>query len=199
LDRTLLGARIFENPRREAIVVPKEHYLAVREAFSAHSDVGLVFGRIEPFGSGPVTQLLHEKQYFADAARKAAACRLFGSRWAFTGQMLFGQALLVCSASVLRRECAGLLGGFDPNIKLMEDADFHVRAIRAFGAYFMDRIVLRYRTSRPSLMHNPSPSQSQLQSERAGRRRMQAKYRKQRGLLEFYSLALFTRTVLKIL
>jgi hypothetical protein len=38
----------------------------------------------------------------------------------------------------------------------------------------------------------------QRQAERLGRRQMQMKYRKARGALEFYALALFTRTVLKI-
>ena len=50
-------------------------------------------------------------------------CTLW-QKWAFTGRMLFDQALLVCSASILRRDCLIQLGGFDPQIRLMEDADF---------------------------------------------------------------------------
>jgi glycosyltransferase involved in cell wall biosynthesis len=180
-------------------IVPDGHYLAVKEAFLTHPEVGIVFGRIEPFGTAPVAQLIHEKSYFADAARKAAVCRRFGPRWAFVGRMLFDKALLVCSASVLRRECVELLGGFDPGIRLMEDADFHVRAMREFGAYFMDRVALRYRIGSPSLMHSPDPDASQLQCQRAGHHRMQAKYREDRGVMEFYALALFTRTVLRVL
>jgi len=49
----------------------------------------------------------------------------------------------------------------------MEDLDFHVRAMREFGAHFMDRIALRYRIGSPSLMHSPDPDASQLQCQRA--------------------------------
>lgn len=141
----------------------------------------------------------HETDYFAEAARKAAICQRFGSKWAFVGQMLVGNALLVCSASVLRRECVERLGGFDPNIRLMEDADFHVRAMRQYGVHFLDRTAISYRIGSPSLMHAPNPDAAQRQHERDGRYRMQVKYREQRGRIEFYLLALFGRTVLRII
>jgi glycosyltransferase involved in cell wall biosynthesis len=179
-------------------VVAEGYYLAVKEAFSAHPDVGLVFGRIEPFGTGPYAQLKREEHYFAVAARRASACQRFGRKWAFAGRMLFGNALLVCSASVSRRRCVERLGGFDPEIRLMEDADFHLRAVREFGTHFIDKLAIRYRIGTPSLMHSPVPDKLQLRRERAGRRRMQVKYREQRGGLEFYALALFTRTVLGV-
>jgi GT2 family glycosyltransferase len=179
-------------------IVTEGHYAAVKTAFEANPGVGLVFGRIEPFGSGPAEQLDHERQYFAGAARKAASSNRFGSRVAFTGRMLFADALLVCSSSVVRRECVTRLGGFDPSIRLMEDADFHVRAIRECGALFLDRTAIDYRVGSPSLMHSPNPTEEQKQGERLGHRQLQAKYRKQRGAIEFYALALFTRTVLKV-
>jgi glycosyltransferase involved in cell wall biosynthesis len=179
-------------------IVPEEHYRAVRDAFLAHPEVGMVFGRIEPFGDCPPEQLAHEKRYFADAARKAAAAQRFGSKWAFTGRMLFDTTLLVCSAAVFRRECVVRLEGFDPEIRLMEDAEFNLRAMRAFGAHFLDRTTLHYRIGSPSLMHGPNPDQAQLMAEREGHRKMHAKYLKQRGLLEFYALAFFTRTILKV-
>src|SRR5207245_6910763 len=77
-------------------IVPEGHYAAVKAAFQRHAEVGLVFGRIAPFGVGPETQLRHEQQYFADAARNALICRRFGPRWAFTGRMLFDLPMLVC-------------------------------------------------------------------------------------------------------
>jgi len=178
--------------------VPEGHYAVVREVFAKHPEVGMIFGRIEPFGTCPTEQLEHERRYFADAARKAAACQRFGPRWAFTGRMLFDKALLVCGASILRRDCVAKIGGFDPKIRLMEDADFHVRAMREFGTLFIDRVVLRYCIGSPSLMHSPNPDQSQLRYQREGHRRMHAKYRNERGLLEFYALALLTRTLLTI-
>jgi len=179
-------------------IVPAGYYTAVKSAFATHPEVGLVFGRVEPFGVGPESQLQHERAYFADAARKAAGCRAFGPKWAFVGRMLFDKALLVCSASVVRRECVHKLGGFDPTIRLMEDADFHVRVMREFGAFYLDRVAVRYRIGAASLMHAPNPDQRQRDSERAGHRQMQTKYRKSRGAVEFYGLAVFTRTMLRI-
>jgi GT2 family glycosyltransferase len=179
-------------------IVTEGHYAEVKAAFAANPTIGLVFGRIEPFGNGPASQLNHERQYFADAARKAAWSGRFGARFAFTGRMLFDKAILVCSSSVIRRECVERLGGFDPSIRLMEDADFHVRAMRECGVLFLDRPAIRYRVGEPSLMHSPNPTEAQKQGERLGHRQMHAKYRKQHGALEFYALALFTRTVLKL-
>jgi glycosyltransferase involved in cell wall biosynthesis len=180
-------------------IVAEGYYSSVKAEFARRADIGLVFGRIEPFGSGPAPQLDHERRYFANAAQNASACKRFGARWAFTGRMLFDQALLVSSASIVRRHCVSVVGGFDPAIRLMEDADFHVRVMREFGAAFIDRTAVYYRIGDPSLMHSPNPIVSQREDERNGHRSTQAKYRHDRGVLEFYALALFTRTVLKIL
>jgi glycosyltransferase involved in cell wall biosynthesis len=180
-------------------LVTDGHYEAVKRAFAARPDVGLVFGRIEPFGNGPAAQLDHERQYFADAARKAASSVRFGPRFAFAGRMLFDKALLVCSASVIRRECLVRLRGFDPEIRLMEDADYHLRAIRQCGTFFLDRAAINYRIGSPSLMHSAEPTQIQKQEQRLGHQQMQLKYLKRYGTIEFYALALLTRTLLKIL
>jgi hypothetical protein len=133
-----------------------------------------------------------------DAARKSVLSGRFGPRLAFTGRMLFDKALLVCSASVTRRECVARLSGFDPSIRLMEDADFHVRVMRECGALFLDQTAIHYRIGDLSLMHSPHPTESQKQGERLGHRQTQAKYRRAHGTLEFYALALFTRTALKV-
>jgi GT2 family glycosyltransferase len=180
-------------------LVTEGHYIAVKEAFRAQPTIGLVFGRIEPFGSAGTEQLEHERRYFAEAAKKSAKCKRFGSRLAYVGRMLFDNALLVCSASVIRRDHVGQIGGFDPNIRLMEDADYHVRAMRECGALFLDRVAIRYRVGNPSLMHSPNPAEDQRLNEIRGRRQMQASYRNKYGALEFYSLALFTRTILAFL
>jgi glycosyltransferase involved in cell wall biosynthesis len=180
-------------------VVVNGYYIAAKEAFKKHPAIGLVFGGIEPFGTGPPSQLDRERRYFITAAQKAASCARFGPRWAYAGRMLFDMAFLVCSASIVRQQCVTSSGGFDPTIRLMEDADFHVRIMREFGAHFLHRTAIRYRVGSPSLMHSPDPAASQREEELAGRRKMQSKYRAARGNLEFYGLALFTRTILKIL
>lgn len=173
------------------------HYAAVKSAFTAHPKVGLIFGRVEPFGSGPAAQLEHERRYFAGVSRKASLSARFGPRWAYAAFMLFDTALLVCSASVVRRACIAPLGGFDADIRLMEDADFHVRVIREYGAHFLNQTAIHYRVGAPSLMHSPTPAPSQSQEVLEGGQKMQAKYREQRGKTEFYALKLLTRAVLK--
>ena len=178
--------------------VAEGYYSAAKKAFAENPSIGLVFGRIEPFGTGPAAQLEHERLYFVDAAWKAGLSGRFGPRLAFVGRMLFDKALLVCSSSIIRRECVARLGGFDPSIRLMEDADFHVRAMRECGALFLDRTAIHYRVGSPSLMHSPKPTEAQKQGVRLGHRQMQLKYRKQRGAIEFYTLALFSRTVLRM-
>jgi glycosyltransferase involved in cell wall biosynthesis len=179
-------------------IVPSGHYAKVKATFESRPEIGLVFGMIEPFGVCPEEQLQHERRYFIDAARSASRCSRFGTRFGFTGRMLFGVPILVCSAGVVRRECVAAIGGFDPQIRLMEDADFYARIMRKFGAYFLDEVAVRYCIGSPSLMHSPLPSQSQLLDQRKGRRRMQSKYRNEHGVLEFFALALFARTVLKV-
>lgn len=179
-------------------VAPAGHYSAVKQALELRPNIGVVFGSIEPFGDCPTEQLTHERRFFLDAARRAASCARFGPKWAFAGQMLFDRTLLVCSACVIRRECVEALRGFDPEIRLMEDSDFFLRAIRRFGAHFVERTVLHYRIGSPSLLHGLSPDPSRRLEQVQGRRRMQAKYLKERGAIEFLSLALFARTALRI-
>jgi GT2 family glycosyltransferase len=179
-------------------IVPEGYYSEVKKAFTSHPEAGLIFGRIEPFGAAAESQLAHERQFFENASRNARASGRFGPRWAFVGRMLFEQLMFVCSACVLRRECVEQLGGFDSEIRLMEDADFHIRAMRHFGAFYLDRVSLHYRIGSPSLMHSPHPPESQLRDEREGHRLIHSKYRRERGLLEYYALQSFTRILLKI-
>jgi glycosyltransferase involved in cell wall biosynthesis len=176
-------------------MVPDGHYAAVAVTFARHPEVGMVFGRVEPFGAGPETQLQHERHFFARASRSAMLCMRFGRKRALAGQMLFDMPLLVCGAAVVRRECVAGVGGFDPEIRLMEDADFNARVMRKYGAWFVDRAALHYRIGYPSLMHSPNPPRAQIELQRDGRRRMRAKYRLEHGALDFYALALFTRAM----
>ena len=146
-----------------------------------------------------MAQLCHESEFFHAAARAASLCGRFGSRLPFAGRMVFGHPLLVCSAGVVRRTCVARVGGFDPEIRLMEDVEFFTRVMRTCGAHFLPRTAVHYRIGYPSLMHSPNPPEAQLRAERDGVRRMQAKYRRDRGAAEFYCLALFTRWFLRFL
>ena len=70
--------------------------------------------------------------------------------------------------------------------------------MRECGVHFLDRVAIRYRVGSPSLMHSRNPTEAQKLGESLGHKQMQMKYRKAYGALEFYALALFTRTILKI-
>lgn len=178
-------------------LVPDGHYAAVRDAFGRRPDVGLIFGRVEPFGDCPPAQLEHERRFFAAAARNAAFCSRLGRKLVFAGSMLFGPAMLVCSAGVLRRDCVAGVGGFDPQMRLVEDTDFFCRVARRYGAAFIDRTTLHYRIGSPSLMHSPDPPPEQLRAEREGFRRVWSNYRRDHGLLEFLALGASTRLLQK--
>ena len=180
-------------------IVPEGHYARVAEEFARHPEVGLIFGTVAPFGIGPEEQLRHERNFFAKAARVASVCQRLGSRLPFTGRMLFDPPILVCSAGIIRRECLAKVGGFDPAIRLMEDAEFYIRVMRECGARFIGQTAVNFRIGSASLMHSPTPDRSQCLMAHAGHRQAQAKYRKEHGLIEFLSLALFTKTVLRVL
>jgi glycosyltransferase involved in cell wall biosynthesis len=179
-------------------LVPPDHYASAIDAFLTRPSVGVLFGRIEPFGDCSDEQLLDEQRYFAEAARVAKLCARFGTWLALTSRMLFGNPPLVCSAALVRRECVVAVGGFDPSIRLMEDADFFVRVIRQFGAGFLDRPTLHYRIGFPSLMHAPLAEPRQLQRQRDGRRRMRASYLRVHGAAEFFTLALIAKILLAL-
>jgi GT2 family glycosyltransferase len=179
-------------------IVPEGLYTEVKRAFETHPKVGLVFGRIEPFGACPEPQLRHEQRFFARAERAARVCEWFGRKIAFAGRTLFDMPMLVCSGGVMRRECLDRVGGFDPQISMVEDSDLYMRIMRECGAHFLPRLSLRYRIGRVSMMHSPVRSEADVRRQRDGRRRMQEKYKQDHGIFEFYALALFARTMLRM-
>lgn len=181
-------------------LVPQGHYAAARAAFNAHPEVGVVFGRVEPFGDVSADQMQHECEFFQGAAQRAAKCARFGPRWAFAGMMMFNGLLLVTGAGLVRRECVEQLDGFDPLMRIREDWDFYARAMRKFGAYFLDRVALRYRISKQSLLHyGLTLTEKDLDDLRQARERKREKYRAEYGTLEYVALKLFTKTVLELL
>jgi glycosyltransferase involved in cell wall biosynthesis len=177
-------------------LVPEGHYVVAIEAFASHPKVGVVFGRIEPFGDAAEDQMSRERAFFRGAARRAALCARVGPRLGFAAGMIFNQTLLVCGAALIRRECIDRLAGFDPEIRLGEDVDFFGRAMREFGACFLDRVALHYRIGSPSLLHAPVLDEFEIEEHAAGARRMLAKYRSERGRFEFYAIKGLSRLLL---
>jgi glycosyltransferase involved in cell wall biosynthesis len=176
--------------------VPVGHYAATVAAFAANADVGVIFGRIEPFGEAPEAQMSREREFFRGAARRAAICSRIGPRLGFATGMIFNRTLLVCGAAMIRRDCVERLSGFDPEIRLGEDVDFFGRAMREFGACFVDRVTLHYRIGSPSLLHAPVLSEREIQQHAEGAGRMAAKYHTRHGSLEFYAMKGLSRLVL---
>jgi glycosyltransferase involved in cell wall biosynthesis len=185
-------------------IVPEGHYARVKAVFAREPGIGLVFGAIEPFGSGPAEQLRGEQDYFAASRRLALHCRALRTPLAFVGALLFVRALLVCSAGVVTRQAAMALGGFDTRLKVREDVDFFAFVARRFGARFLDDVALRYRISSDgSLMHStgltPEQTDARQRLLREARLTTNAKYVESLGYAEFMALKLFSRTVLRLL
>ncbi len=167
--------------------IPAGYYARMKVAFDAAPAVGVIFGRIVPFGTD-VEAVRHETRYFKAAARRARRCCWFGPRWGFTAAMLFENAMLVCSAVMIRRSCMSALDGFDGNLEVVEDIEFYIRAIRRHGATFLDDAVLHYRIGQ-SLMHRPGVKPVIT----AGYEYIYRRYKKKWGAAEFYALKIFAR------
>jgi glycosyltransferase involved in cell wall biosynthesis len=173
-------------------VVPKGHYQRVQQTFAANPEVGVVFGIVQPF-SADGRSMEHEQAFFSDAARRARTCTRFGPSLAFGARMFFEATMIVCSNCIVRRECVVALDGFDPEVRLVEDVDFYARAMRRFGAFFLEEVTLHYRIG-PSLMHSRTGDEAIVTSYQ----RMHRKYREAYGDLDFYALKLFARLMLRL-
>jgi GT2 family glycosyltransferase len=170
--------------------VPTGYYEDALDVLQSHPEVGVVFGRIEPFGEDP--QLVRsEASSFRAASQNARYCVGLGSRRALAAQIMFRGTVLVCSAALVRRSCVETLQGFDPQLEVMEDVDFYLRVIRSFGARVLDRTALHYRIG-PSLMRSPHIDARVLRCYG----RIYEKYRGTWGRLDFFAMKLFARTVL---
>ena len=170
--------------------VPDGYHAAALEVFRSAPGIDVVFGRVEPFGADQASVAV-ERAYFEAAALRARRCSRLGTRWAFAAAMVFRPTLLVCGAAILRRSRLPDLRGFDGRLLLMEDVDFYARAIRRYGARFIDRPALHYRIG-PSLMHGPEGQRSRIA---ASYRHMQERYRGEHGLLDYLALKFFAHAI----
>lgn len=155
-------------------------------ALDAEPEAGMAFGLVEPFGEDE-TVLRGERRYFRKAgliARRLRGARELGAR------MVFMPALFVNSACMVRRTTFLASGGYDTEIQICEDAEFWGRVAHSSGYVFIDRPVVGYRTGAPSLMHNLAPDDEKLHTSY---RRIQGKYRRAHGLLNFIAMKLTAR------
>jgi glycosyltransferase involved in cell wall biosynthesis len=173
-------------------IVPAGHYAAACAAFARMPDIGVVIGRVEAFGERE-EQVQRDQRLFIDGARRAARSQRLGLTWIWASRLLFQPLMFVGGAAMVRRSCVEAIGGFDANLEVLEDLDLYVRTIRQFGAFYLDRVALQYRVG-PSMMHRPNIENVVDRSYR----RMQEKFRKARGMGEFYMLKLAARTLLRV-
>jgi len=174
-------------------------YREVLDTFSKHPDRGVVFGRIEPFGDDPAA-VERERRVFERSARRSRFLQrlgCLGGRLSLAGlvagQLFCNPTAFVNSACIIRREHIAALGGYDEQLKLMEDVDFFTRAIRAFGFVFLDRVLVQYRTGAPSLM-NDVAEQNDVSSVYQA---MYVRYSGEHGMAELLGLKLMGKAVVR--
>jgi glycosyltransferase involved in cell wall biosynthesis len=170
--------------------VPQGHYRQALKDFEAHPDQGVMFGLVDPFCDDG-RDLTHEREFFQSGARRARFAQRIGTR-VLAARQLLEPTMLVCSAGLCRAEVPRRIGGFDENIRMVEDVDFYARAFRACGAFFVDRVVLEYRIG-PGLMHSRTNDEEIVQSYK----RMHAKYQATYGAAELLALKAMVRGVLR--
>jgi len=163
------------------------------ETFDSRPDIGMLFGRVEPFGNITPESLQHEQSHFTVAARRARIAARMRSRYWIVASLLFQPTMLVNSACMIRRECIAPLGGYDVSLGMNEDVDFYCRAARRYGFAFLDRTVLHYRINPDSLMHGRSDDSELHRSYRS----MYERYKATHGGAEFLAVKLLARTLLR--
>jgi len=157
----------------------------LRAPLEAQPGVGTAFGVVDPFGDDAEV-LARERSHYSQAASSARKCN--GSRLKFSREILFGTAPFINSACLIRRDVARAIGGYDGSLAMAEGYEFFLRAIRAHGAVFVDRPVLRHQTGLPSLCQNVEPGVWS-----ATYRAMYDMYRTRYGILEFFALRAWAR------
>ena len=162
-------------------IVPEGHYARAVQALTQNPNVGVVFGRVAPFGD---VDLKHETEYFDTAYRRARLLSYFGNRIAYSAWLTFSNAFIACSSAMVRRSCLAPLKGFDENVRLVEDVDFLSRAIRRYGAIRLDEVSIHYRIG-PSLMHNNDDKAEALKHAYGV---MHRRYRQEWGQVNFLSM-----------
>jgi GT2 family glycosyltransferase len=166
-------------------LAPEGLYAEALDVFASRPDIGVVFGKVEPFGESDVGS---ERDYFDRAHRRARTFSRLGTKLGFSAAMFFQTTLLICSAGLVRRSCVEAIGGFDAEPSLAEDVDFFARAIRHGGAVVLDRTSIHYRIG-PSLMRLPDRQPLIDASYRA----IHARYRREHGAVDFFALKTFAK------
>lgn len=168
-------------------------YQGMTAALDASPELGMIYGRIVPFGNDP-GKLAQERKVFSEATRRARASERFRLGRFAVVNLLFVHPILVNSACLVRPEAVRSAGGYDEQLPTVEDLDFFLRVMRRSGGAFLDRDVIEYRCGEASLMSEAEKDQASI---REAYRRIYAKYRDERGALELAALKLLGRGLLR--
>jgi glycosyltransferase involved in cell wall biosynthesis len=174
--------------------VPPGLYREAVAEFARSPNVGVLFGSIEVFGE-PSQALENDRNLFVRSARRAARLQRLNSARAYTAHLLFLELLFVGGSSLVRRRVVTALGGLPSRTEIMEDLDFLVRATRKFGAKYMNRVSLHYRVW-ASRMHSQKDLPGAMIRSYI---RIQQAYRRDFGALDFYTLKIAARALLRFL
>jgi glycosyltransferase involved in cell wall biosynthesis len=174
-------------------LLPEGIYADAVATFKQRPGLGLVFGGVECFGE-PSKELAEDSALFARAARRANRLQKLGLNWLFAPDLLFNEVLFVGGCSIMRRSAIAAVGGYNPQIPIMEDIDILARITRRFGARYLNRLSLYYRVG-PSLMHREHRVQELIVESY---QRIHANYRRDFGALEFLGMKIAARTLLKL-
>lgn len=175
--------------------VPPTHYERILSEFETKPKVGVIFGRVEPFGVDE-ERVERERLFFVGAARRAARAQWFGRKFALSRRLAFDRTMLVGGAAMIRRPCIEAIGGFDPSLRIAEDIDFYARAIRRFGGYFNDRMALYYRIWNQSIMHTSMLDQNEVQE---CYRRIHRKFRRDYGDIDYFISKMINKTLFRVM
>ena len=156
---------------------------AVFKAFSAleKSDAGIFIGHPAPFGKDK-NRVDSELKYFREALKFLDATP---GKFRVSGQLLFSPTFLVSSTCLIKANTFRAIDGFDESLRLCEDVEFFLRAIRHQGYITEALEITQRRVSDDAL----SASASEEQTRRAYET-IREKYKARFGGPEFYALKL---------
>jgi len=132
---------------------------------------------VQPFGANQKA-LEQEENYFAWV--RTVWAREKPSRVIVT-YLLFFNSLVVCGACIIRRSAFEAIQGFDVRLKLCEDGEMYLRAIRTFGFVYAPVVLVQRRCGVASLINSGTAAQL-----KDSYRKMHANYRAQFGVVEFF-------------
>jgi hypothetical protein len=152
-------------------------------ALQAVPDAGGAFGQILLFGDRAAAGR-REQEYFRVGAERMDTIH---TRLGVVIEMLFTDTPLVDSAFTIRGDCTRGIGGSARTVRIVEEVDFYLRAIRRVGFVRVDAQAVHYRVGNASIMH--SLTDRSVVNGSYGE--IHSQYRRDHGRLKYQALRTF--------